>query len=264
MKKVNYILFSILAFFSLTAGVMYHSGTPGGKTGSPGDGGSNCTQCHGGTPVSGTGLISSSIPGTGYTPGQSYTVSLTGSHAGAQKYGFEMTSEDNTDAKMGEFVVTDATNTQLFNANSITHTAAGNAPIADGYDFSFDWTAPVVGSGDVTFYAAVNAANGNGNTGGDVIYLTSHTVTEEVITGINDPDSDNLFSFYPNPATDIINVSIPSNNGFLNIYNTSGVLVSSKEIYNNDVVNISELAKGAYFLTIVSENDTYKDKLIIK
>jgi hypothetical protein len=40
-------------------------------------------------------------------------------------------------------------------------------------NWSVNWTAPSTDIGQIRFYAAVNAANGNGNTLGDVIYTTS-------------------------------------------------------------------------------------------
>ena len=263
MKRINYLLFSLLAFFTLTAGVMYHSGTPGGKTGSPADG-SSCTQCHTGTPVTQTGWISSDIPVDGYVPGETYTVALIGSHPGAAKYGFEMTSEDGSNSKMGVFTVTNSTTTQLFNDNSITHTAGGNAPVNDGFDYSFSWTAPTIGTGEVTFYAAVNAANGNGSSQGDVIYLTSQAVSEEIITGIGDVVAHD-FSIYPNPATDVLNISFPDGDiGLMSIFNVTGKLMRSETVNDGSQFSLTELSKGVYFVMVSSNGNTFKEKLIIK
>ena len=55
----------------------YTGGSPGQKTGSPGDGStSNCTGCHTGTINSGngTGAITAKGLAGGYVPGQTYTI----------------------------------------------------------------------------------------------------------------------------------------------------------------------------------------------
>ena len=48
MKKV-YNLLLIIALPSILVLYSYNSGSPGGKSGSTGDGGSTCTECHSGT-----------------------------------------------------------------------------------------------------------------------------------------------------------------------------------------------------------------------
>lgn len=180
MKKSFYLIIGIAGlFFLFTSEVLYHTGSPGGKTGSPGDGGATCTQCHGGSATFQEGWITSDIPVDGYMPGETYTITATGTHAGVGRFGFELTSEDATNTKVGTIMVTNATETQLVNGNnSITHTNSGFTPNGDMKSWSFDWTAPAEGTGEVTFYAAFNAANGNGNNQGDVIYRSEYAVSE--------------------------------------------------------------------------------------
>jgi len=157
----------------------YSSGSPGGKTGSPGDG-SNCTECHTGTPQSASSWITTNIPASGYTPGETYTITASGTHSGVNKFGFETTAEALGGAKKGTFIITDAAQTKFTNSNkAVTHTSGGTTPSGNSKSWTFDWTAPAAGTGNVTFFGAFNAANGNGNTGGDVIYLSSTTVSEE-------------------------------------------------------------------------------------
>jgi PKD repeat protein len=163
----------------LTSNILYHTGSPGGKTGSPGDGNATCTQCHTGTPVTVTGWITSNIPASGYVPGQTYTITATATHTGAVLFGFEMTAENASNNKTGTFIITNATQTQLVNNNkSVTHTQNGTTPSGNSKSWSVNWTAPAAGTGNVTFYGAFNAANGNGGSSGDVIYKTSTLVPE--------------------------------------------------------------------------------------
>jgi hypothetical protein len=180
MKNYLYILLGIIAVFVLlTSEIEYGNGSPGGKSGSPGDGGSTCTECHGGTASPQNGWVTSSIPNDGYTPGETYTITATGTHNGVVKFGFEATAENSTGAKVGIVTITNSTETKLVNNNkSVTHKSAGTTPTGNTKSWSFNWTAPAAGTGNVGFYAAFNAANGNGNSSGDVIYKSSLTVPE--------------------------------------------------------------------------------------
>lgn len=180
MKKI-YKYLSILAVPATLLLYSYSGGSPGGKTGSTGDGGTTCTQCHTGTSEGQVGWITTNIPSKGYMPGETYTITASGTHNGVVKFGFELTSEDAGGAKLAGFAITDAARTQLANSNnSVTHTQAGNVPVGNTNTWSVDWTAPSNMEGEVKFWAAFNAANGNGNTSGDQIYTTSLSVDKFV------------------------------------------------------------------------------------
>ena len=178
MKKFYKIL-AIMAMPALLILYSYSSGSPGGKSGSPGDGGANCTQCHSGTPQNIGGWITTDIPAGGYTSGQSYTITATGTHNGVVKFGFELTAEDAFGNKFGTLSILEPARTKLTNANhAVTHTSGGNTPQGNTITWTMQWTAPTNGGSPVHFYAAFNAANGNGNTSGDVIYLSNLTVNQ--------------------------------------------------------------------------------------
>ena len=180
MKRFYKVLsvFAIPAFLLLYS---YTGGSPGGKTGSPGDGGATCTQCHSGTAQAQGGLISTTIPFSGYEPGQTYTVTVTESLTGISKYGFELTAESTGGVKQGTFSVTDPARVKKVNGgNAVTHTSGGTVASGDSISWSVDWTAPAAGTGQVTFYTAVNATNSNGGNSGDQIYTGSRMVSEHV------------------------------------------------------------------------------------
>jgi len=148
------------------------SGSPGGRSGSPGDGGATCTACHTGTATAQSGWITTNIPDIGFTPGETYEITLNAAHSGAGRFGFELTAENPVGNKLGGFTITDATRTKLISGgNAVTHTSGGNSG-GNNTSWSFSWTAPA-DEVEVRFYAAVNAANGNGNTAGDQIYTTN-------------------------------------------------------------------------------------------
>ena len=175
MKKHIFILGSIIAIAILfypqsTIGKL--TGSPGGKTGSPMDN-SDCTSCHNvaGTNVSTTD-ITSNIPSNGYTPGNTYTITTS-----SLADGFEITCEENTGStKTGTFFNTNPSTNQLVNnGNAITHTAAGNS----SGTWSFDWEAPSIGTGDITFYGAFIAAGYPiGSNAGDYLTLSTLSISE--------------------------------------------------------------------------------------
>jgi hypothetical protein len=194
MKK-NYFFLTIPLIPIIIILMANSSGSPGGKSGSPGDNSNTCTDCHTGSSNPVSGWITTNVPSEGYTPGDTYTITATGTHTGVGKFGFELTVEDQSGNKVGTLIITDATQTKFTNgSNAITHTSSGNTPSGNSKTWSMDWTAPFGVSGNIGIYAAFNAADGTGNTGGDVIY-TSNTFISEVeldpeITGITPDEAD--------------------------------------------------------------------------
>ena len=64
------------------------------------------------------------------------------------------------------------------NRQYIEHSATGTFPgQSGGASWTFNWVAPATNVGAVTFYAAGNQANSDGDTSGDQIYTTQATVT---------------------------------------------------------------------------------------
>lgn len=65
------------------------------------------------------------------------------------------------------------------------------------------------------------------------------------------------FAIYPNPTTDVLNITKVSNKAKFEIHNAVGQIVKAGEI-NNNQVRVSELVRGTYIITVsdkgVSEN----------
>ena len=245
----------ILSFILLTSELKSSSASPGGKTGSPLDG-VTCTQCHGGTATMQAGWISSNIPASGYVPGQNYTITATATHTGASLFGFELTAESASAGKVGGLIATNTSENQLLgNGNAITHTSAGTTASGNSRSWTFDWMAPAAGSGDVTFYAAFNAANGNGTTSGDVIYTSTLAVQESVGTGMDyfKPLSRNI---YPNPATDVLHLEGYPGNTVIRLYGQDGRMVKESLLQEgNFSLSINDLKPGLYFLQEVGKQE---------
>lgn len=89
---------------------------------------------------------------------------------------------------------------------------------------------------------------------------------EDLVTGINEIDG-NAFYFYPNPATNKVNIQFSSIFvGSINIYNSAGKLMStvSNKNKNEIILNVQNLMPGLYFLQIANENKSVIRKLIIQ
>jgi len=183
------IVAAILFYPQATIGKL--TGSPGGKTGSPADG-ADCMQCHTDATPSTTPNITSNIPSSGYVPGNTYNIAVVLNPAvGLDPAGFEVTCEENTtNTKAGSFGITNPTYTQFTNNSSaVTHTTAGNSLGT----WSFNWEAPVVGTGDITFYGAfIQAGYPMGANAGDYYSSTTLSVSEFPPTDIIETSNSNI------------------------------------------------------------------------
>jgi hypothetical protein len=234
------------------------SGKDGGYSGSPGDNGNSCNACHSGGNFNASASITTNIPVTGYELNTAYDITLTASSSSSSKHGFQLTAEKNTNnSKVGSFAA--GTGSQVVNGGThITHTAAGN----NRKTWSFSWTSPATDEGRVQFYAALNATNGNGGTSGDqVVTATSGNVSSLSI----DPVKRLEFTMYPNPATDVLNIHLPSGNegAAVQVYDAVGRLVLSKKVSaNNHEMYVSDLSKGTYIVRVLTEDKIGAQALI--
>jgi len=246
------------AFLILTPALLillaFTQGPPAGNTGSPIDG-QNCTACHGFLPAGNLpGWITSNIPVEGYTPEETYTVTVTAIGIVAVKMGFQITSETQVE-KAGTFVITDPDRTQLKSSTTVTHTTAGTEVTQLPDTWSMDWIAPSSGTGDISFYTAVNQTNNDNSSDGDLIFVSSLVVTEAFV-GIAEHLDDNVGFIYPNPAQDYSKLSLPA---YSEIYIIDPMgrevmyLTSSEEQLKIDV---SWLKDGIYYVQINNNGQT--------
>ncbi|MEN9521814.1 MAG: hypothetical protein RL065_191 [Bacteroidota bacterium] len=236
-------------------------------SGDPASSGATCNQsgCHTGGPsftptpdaivikdATNTNVVTSYNPGTAYKVNVKLTSpSTTG--------GFQLTVEDAANAHQG--TLTAGSDTRLRpNANFITHkfSAMGAATKT----WTFDWTAPAASSGTLTFYAALNKADGNGGTGFDTIGKTSVILTDAT-TGINNVVSNALF-VSPNPASTSIYVHAMnlSSNNTVSVYSITGELMLNEKLNSNHQIDISNLNKGVYLVQVSNSNQTFVKKFI--
>lgn len=146
-----------------------------GYTGAPGETGTLCGTCHSdgsyGVPIALLEIVDgmgSNV--TSYVGGETYQISLTalpgvGTPAG---HGFQLTVLDAANADVADFS-NPSSNAKI----SIAFAVAGGRTYAEHTSasvsniFTFDWTAPSVGTGSLTFYYNVNLVNATGGLDGD-------------------------------------------------------------------------------------------------
>jgi len=214
---------SLLVLSSFIA--FYPTGAPPAKTGSPGDG-SNCTECHGGTPTSVTGWITSNIPASGYTPGQSYQITATNQITGSGKFGFEVSPQNVAGDLLG--TLTAGANNQLVGNNKyVTHVSA-NTSVSS---WTFTWTAPPAGTGQVTFYGAF-ARNKPGPVRLSTLVVNEQTVSlpgaAGPISGPAEVCAGNSYSYSVGPISGATgyNWTVPAGASILSGQGTTNVSVS--------------------------------------
>lgn len=213
------------------------SGAPAGRTGSPADG-LNCASsgCHSGTAtVSPSQIITSNVPSSGYVPGQTYTITATVSQTGINKFGFQISPQAANGQLLGSLAITNATATKIVSTKYVTHTTAGAAGSNNSRTWSFNWTAPAAGTGDVTFYGAFNYTNGQSNSSGDIVRLNTLTVNEGTGVGIAENSIDNTISVFPNPVVDRIHVKAElkeASNVSIRLMDLNGRLMNVNETFD--------------------------------
>ena len=247
---------------------------PPGYSGSPADGKTCGTNggCHGGGATAMANLITSDIPAGGYIPGETYSISASISAAGINKFGFILSPQDASGNTLGTLMSTSAT--QLLSGGKyITHVASSTSG-SGSKTWTFDWVAPAVGTGDVDFYAAFNAANGNNSTSGDQIFTGTLTVSEDPSVSVGKvvrPEPE--ISIFPNPTVDVVNLKLEDpelNEVTVGLFDLQGRQVASlangQEIQGTfqTTYSTSELnTKGTYIMLISTNLGDYAKKVVV-
>ena len=274
MKR--YLLITLAIIFVALLGMSLipsSSGSPGGRTGSPGDSKITCSACHGGSAISKEGWIITDIPKTGYIPGQEYTIVLSGENQGSARFGFELTAEFSNNAKTGGFATGDNAQVKVLGGgNSVTHTSQGIAASGGAKSWTFKWTAPETGSGAISFYASLNGANGDGSSSGDMIFTTNLKNIIQDISTVEDIPILTTLNLYPNPTDDILFFSIDGlikENTRLVIVSVTGAELYSEVFEESQVgleleIPVSDFQQGTYIVTLYSEGQRIVRKFLIK
>lgn len=185
------VLVSVVA--AIPRAEAYSDQPPARRTGAPGE--NTCAACHNGGLNDSQGTLSILGVPANYTPGQSYTITVSLARAGQTRWGFELTCLLTSTSGAGGTITSTSplTATQLSSGKTYIAQAGGTAPndgtfagTADGpVTWSFSWVAPAAGAGSVQFYAAGVAADNSADAdAGDYVYTTSVSSSEGVFTDV--------------------------------------------------------------------------------
>ena len=230
------------------------NGAPGARTGSPGDGGGTCftSGCHTGAPSEASNIITTNVPTEGYTPNTAYTVTVT--LTGTGNKGFQVSPQSQSGALLGSIAA--GTGNWVI-GKFVTHSTPKNTATAV---WTFQWTAPAKGTGDVNFYGAFAITRNTTKT--QVL-----KVTEKLGTGIQESD---LFSInvFPNPVSNQLNLLFNNNtkNAVIDLLDLNGKEILHKELNNNtaeNAIDVSNVEEGNYIVKILADNNIYYKKISI-
>lgn len=246
MKK-NYF-FKIL-LFSIPLGAFVLMSSSGGRddarTGSPGDGGATCSACHTTTPTTQSVNIATNIPAGGYDLNTNYTVTVSVTST-SPDHGFQLTAERTSDnTKVGSFT---AGGGSRVTGQRITHANDSQS------SWTFTWTSPASDQGDIKFYAAAVAADGNGSNGAGDVTVSTETGAFNVL-GISEAKL-LKFDMYPNPSADEVKIQLPSgtSSASVSMYDYVGRLVYTKTVTDVDnTIDVRDLSQGMYLLRVTTD-----------
>ena len=211
----------IYTFFGLAAaGLLWTNNSSGpasvqglDRTGSPLSPGP-CQTCHNSgafSPSLALQVLDNATPVEEYEPGKTYRLRVEASTSGNPAgYGFQavaLTGDANLQAgaftNPGDGIKVTPLNGRQYAEHSMRRTS--NV-------FEVDWTAPEAGAGEVRFYSAIVAANGNSNQSGDgSVFLTNPvTLSEGMVSSTGENGLFEAFSIFPNPVENRLQLHIQS------------------------------------------------------
>ncbi len=158
MKKTLLILgfgisFLIIAILQPSYHALHSNptGAPPGRSGGPAEAGATCAAggCHSPSNNTVVSTLISANPSlaSGYTPGATYSITITVNGSGIK--GFQFSPQSSSGATMGTLIA--PASLQIWQSKYITHR---NASSGNPSTWTFQWVAPPAGSGTVGFYAA--------------------------------------------------------------------------------------------------------------
>ena len=118
------------------------------------------------------------------------------------------------------------------------------------------------GAGEATVYIVIRHYDCTDQFG---IGFTNLSVTGD-FASVEDDASLEVLSAYPNPTTDVLNITLSENASTVSILSLDGKLISTEVVNaNNLTVNVSDLAAGVYFYEVITaEGDKVRNKFVKK
>jgi hypothetical protein len=233
--------------------------------------------------------IISDIPESGWLPNETYVLKCKISYPNRDVYGFQLMAwGDKDSASVGNFIKTSSDSAIV--TKSILRNVSGKIIDTNEYathnsknilaannTFSKEWTirwkAPANRNQEVKFYATFLAANGNGGSSGDNVFMIHKNADASSIPLTTDEYQHTwpVCKIYPSIAEENLTVELSMPNrasGEISIYNLKGEQVSKNEFPfnpNNSIksIYIGDLPNGMYHIQ-VSNGDLQKTMKFIK
>lgn len=253
---------------SIQEATAYSSKPPEGRTNSPKDGVSCMDGCHVGTEIPLNSGITTTVPPEGYTPGETYDITVGDGlgQVGVSKYGFEFSPQNDAGDLLG--TLTAGTNSVVTGSKKyIGHKGAlsGSDP-----SWTFKWTAPTAGTGEVNFYAAVVAANGNGTFTGDVVLTTNSKVAEAQASSSTEVSAAGVMASVTPDGNLSLKIESATTSTFqLNVYGVGGNLAMSGSLNVSQGSNLltipinSGMKSGVYVVDLSNGSERLQTKIIL-
>jgi hypothetical protein len=291
MRKIYIlmILFTGLSSFVLLDTYKTTGGHPS-ATGAPGE--ATCadatTGCHSNAVIKKdtTNVVNTftfSSADSSYTPGQTYTITLSAQKSGIEKFGFEIVAlTKSANANTGTWVITDATRTHtivgsgsLSTRKYVTHSTAGTPAVSSGLgQWSFNWKAPATNVGNIKFYYTTSCTNNNNANTGVQLFLSSFEIHPSASASISQFVEKSKFTVSYEASSSKLMVKYrlkKSATSTISIFDVQGKMVQnftpmekiagvvSDELYLN-----SGLSKGMYLVHLNVNGQELTEKILIQ
>ncbi len=254
--------------------LFFGNGAPSARTGSIGDNGGLCTDCHNNPPTISDQSLTIEVLDMDSTiiAGQNYEIKITANGPSHTKIGFESTIELNSNhSKIGSFAVV-GSNMQIKDNFYATHIGSGTSAPDGSISWSYQWTAPTSSLGDATIYTAALFSNNNGGTTGDITVTESLDITISENLDLTELTNELNLSVYPNPAIEEVHVNFNLNEDAavkIQIIDLAGkyTQVIANEMMTSGEHSISsnlDLPSGTYLVSIQKGTERLIEKLIIQ
>jgi hypothetical protein len=257
------VLFITGSFFLISNS----GGVPQAVTQAPGESGKNCGACHSGGIYNPTLQLtvrdSQQNFVTKYKPNRTYFLELVvAGENNPKSFGFQMVALSETGNKdmglwsdLGQRVK----NQTLLQRKYLVQ----SAPKTDGI-FTMKWKAPSTDVGNIKFYYSGLAVNQTGNENGDSPISDQLTLFSSGTTNTNEDGSENLFSVYPNPVSDVLTISSPVGVTALKVLNLAGQTILIQRESGNNIINVKDLKSGSYIIEVHTTSSENIKRLIFQ
>jgi len=207
---------------------------------------------------------------TSYVPGELYTVSLTTSQSNSVR-GFQAVAMNSLNQISGSIAVLSNECAKVLSGRA-THNQSTSSSC--GSEWKWEWTAPSTDEGQVTFYVSTLAANGNGSTSGDQVYLSQHVVGNTL--GFSETSIEDRYDFRLgyNQESNNLEVNFDAllvQNLHINLTDITGKSVYNYRLGNSFIgensLSISlpnDLKNGMYIVNFFIHNNVLTKKIYIQ